>query len=282
MDQCPVEILFAIFSFACTDGGATGLSLSLVSKRIRIVSRTHAFQTIALYGTRQISAFADLMEALEPSARRVKHLFLIDRRRNCLECPSSQDLEAWLRTRVLQDSQLSAPVREWPASNLLRLLRALAPSLRDLALLLFRRYDAHPLSVPLPALAELTIHSSSLHTAHAMHGLGLAPPHAIAELPALRRLHVVQDGPMRQPVPRAVARLAPRLTHLRFSRVVPTRMPLDDIARGLERLLSADDFAAGAGGFPPTLRRVIVQLEQPCGVGFVSVHTGVGSANMRC
>ena len=44
MDAYPNEILDLISAEACTDDGLTGRSLSLVSRRIRDVSRRHALQ----------------------------------------------------------------------------------------------------------------------------------------------------------------------------------------------------------------------------------------------
>ncbi|KAI0371638.1 hypothetical protein BV20DRAFT_1051269 [Pilatotrama ljubarskyi] len=50
MDKLAVELLTAIFSLACTDGGYTASSLALVCRHIREVSRPLRFDTVALTG----------------------------------------------------------------------------------------------------------------------------------------------------------------------------------------------------------------------------------------
>ncbi|KZT28813.1 hypothetical protein NEOLEDRAFT_1041506, partial [Neolentinus lepideus HHB14362 ss-1] len=54
MNRCPLEIVAEILCLACTDGGATGCSLSLVSRAMSAVSNPFRFQSIALSGVRQI------------------------------------------------------------------------------------------------------------------------------------------------------------------------------------------------------------------------------------
>ena len=289
MDRCPIEILFLIFSHACTDDGSTGLSLSLVSKHIRTSSRLHALQSVALYGLDQVSAFSNHLESLEPASRRVQHLFLTDRRREWTECPKDQDGLQWHQDRLREEFYRTNPVYQYPAAPLRRLLTLAAPILRTLTLLLFCPYDAHPLSVPLPALRELTLLASSLHSmgvppaAFALGdpSPGPSPMHAPAECAGLRRLHVVQDTlAVRYSVPRAVAHLAPRLTHLRLSRLIGAWVPQDEIVAGLERLLGADgDLGIGTGGFPPTLQRVVLQMleyQRPRVLVSVTILCGVG------
>ncbi|EIW63209.1 uncharacterized protein TRAVEDRAFT_43513 [Trametes versicolor FP-101664 SS1] len=48
MDTLPLETLEQIFELACTDGGYTGHSLSLVSKGIRAAARTSRFHSVSL------------------------------------------------------------------------------------------------------------------------------------------------------------------------------------------------------------------------------------------
>ncbi|OJT05594.1 hypothetical protein TRAPUB_3607 [Trametes pubescens] len=61
MDTLPPEILQRIFEFACTDGGHTGHSLSLVSKAIRETARTTRFHSVALAASpRRLQTFVRL------------------------------------------------------------------------------------------------------------------------------------------------------------------------------------------------------------------------------
>ena len=59
MDRLAFEILDKIYTLACTDGGYTGCSLSLVSHSVRCASRTARFHSISLTSglSRQLSQF---------------------------------------------------------------------------------------------------------------------------------------------------------------------------------------------------------------------------------
>ena len=256
MDNCPIEILGLIFTLACVDDGYTGRSLSLVSKHIRTVSRRHAFQSVALYGSHQLSAFATLLERVDPDHRRVRNLYLADRRRVWMEYKPGQDRATWLRERITEDFHVTDPAREYSSDAILRIFRCIAPTLRTLTLLLFDRYDEMALAMPFPALRELTIYGSLLdHRGNA----------EVPQCSALKRLHIVQDFSLRKSVPRAVSRVAPSLTHLRISRLVSSGLGSGDIVHGLERMLqqSEDEDAASASSvLPPTLRHIFIQMSQ--------------------
>ncbi|KAL1945755.1 hypothetical protein VTO73DRAFT_1757 [Trametes versicolor] len=79
MDTLPTETLQRIFEFACTDGGYTGHSLSLVSQAIREIARTTRFHSVALAASpRRLQAFVRLYERECDPARgykpRIQHL----------------------------------------------------------------------------------------------------------------------------------------------------------------------------------------------------------------
>ncbi|KAJ8482528.1 hypothetical protein ONZ51_g5301 [Trametes cubensis] len=86
LESLPYELLEQIFRNACTDGGRTGCSLSLVSKRIRALSRSSRFHSVSLLtGTcSQLSSFLKTLErareeaavAGEPTSR-VRHLCIL-------------------------------------------------------------------------------------------------------------------------------------------------------------------------------------------------------------
>ncbi|KAI1783014.1 hypothetical protein LXA43DRAFT_1048456 [Ganoderma leucocontextum] len=251
MDKCPNEILSLIFAEACTDDGLTGRSLSLVSRRTRDTSRRYALQSVALYGSYQLSAFASLLDKADLEDRHVCHLYLTDRRRVWMEYLPGQDREEWLTERMATDFHVNDPWRKYSFSAIQRILKTVAPTVQTLTLLLFDRYDEQPLSdaVPFPKLRDLTIHGSNM--THAVH----------SELPqcmSLRRLHVIHDYDFRKPITKAVSWLSPLLTHLRISRLVLIPIVSSDLLRGLERMLQHDDLASTA--FPPTLKRVLVQM----------------------
>lgn len=76
VDRCPLEIWTFIFSLACTDGGFTGRSLSLVSKSFREASIPVKLQCISVIGPTQISSFASLLKQIPTSHRLIRSLFI--------------------------------------------------------------------------------------------------------------------------------------------------------------------------------------------------------------
>ncbi|TFK93616.1 hypothetical protein K466DRAFT_580803 [Polyporus arcularius HHB13444] len=79
MKNLAPELLHEIYTLACTDGGFTGCSLSLVSQSIKATSRSARFHSVALSGTsKQMAAFLSCFNkeratpGYEPT---VKHLF---------------------------------------------------------------------------------------------------------------------------------------------------------------------------------------------------------------
>lgn len=81
MDKLAVELLTLISIYACVDGGQTGCSLALVSKRIRAASRPARFFTAALIsGPSKIEQFLQCFHAERSRATdalpRVRHLCL--------------------------------------------------------------------------------------------------------------------------------------------------------------------------------------------------------------
>ncbi|RDX55411.1 hypothetical protein OH76DRAFT_738788 [Lentinus brumalis] len=83
MENLAPEMLHEIYTLACIDGGITGCSLSLVSKSIRVTSRSARFHSVAISGTsRQLAAFLSCCnkeraaaEAADGYKPIVKHLF---------------------------------------------------------------------------------------------------------------------------------------------------------------------------------------------------------------
>ncbi|KAI0367620.1 hypothetical protein BV20DRAFT_1037652 [Pilatotrama ljubarskyi] len=255
MQHCPAEILELIFAEACTDDGYTGRSLALVSKRIHDASSRHALQSIAVYGSHQLSAFAALLEGRKEEDCRVRHLYLTDRRRVWMEYAPGQDKAQWFSDRLKEDFHVIDPTRDYSADPILRILRIVAPHLRTLTFLLFDSYDENPLAMPFPALEELTLHASSV----SWTGSSCTPT-----MPALRYLHIIQDYSLPRLLVKTVANLAPHLTHLRISRLSGSPVAFGDVLQGLERMLAAPDHSAGDAQptLPSSLERVIVQMSQ--------------------
>lgn len=76
MDRFPPEICSRIYSYACTDGGSTGISLSAVSHYVRETSRPFKFYSIALLGSRQTKSFAKFVKHNPGHVHGLMHLFV--------------------------------------------------------------------------------------------------------------------------------------------------------------------------------------------------------------
>ncbi|KAI9062727.1 hypothetical protein FKP32DRAFT_824190 [Trametes sanguinea] len=259
MERCPNEILEYICTYACTDDGFTGRSLSLVSRRIHDGSYRHVLRSVALYGPHQLSAFADHLIRRTPEDRHVHHLYLVDRPRKVIENIPGQDQIKGKAANERMDSVTRAKTSEAIAS----ILRIVAPQLRTLGVVLFERYPSNIFTtIPLLHLEELTIQSSSLE---------LPPESQILQYSTLRRLHVISNSP--EWTDKDIAALAPQLTHLRCSRLKAVYVSTQGFFGGLQRMvfrLTAtgraivdSDTDEQHPGLPSTLQRVIVQMSQP-------------------
>lgn len=74
MDRLPVEIWIKITSFACTDGGYAGRSLSLVCYLMREITLPSRYHSVALVGFKSYLAFVDLLDRLDVQPT-IHHLF---------------------------------------------------------------------------------------------------------------------------------------------------------------------------------------------------------------
>ena len=190
MDGLAVELIEKIAAFACTDGGRTGLSLSLTSKYIREATRAVRFHSVSLTkGSEQISQFSSHFDAeraalSDRTVPRIRHL--------CI-APAEGAIE----------------ICKSAASGLytLALVRGPDPSLMDLDVL-----DVSGIDFPL--LQELTILGVGSE-------FGGASAHR--KLPGLKRLHIL-PLPVSTPAKlvsapdlRLWSERAPGVTHLRVA-----------------------------------------------------------------
>ncbi|EKM49564.1 uncharacterized protein PHACADRAFT_106063, partial [Phanerochaete carnosa HHB-10118-sp] len=76
MDHCPVELWLRFASLACTDGGKTGCSLSLVSRYVRDATKRFRYQSIAIISEQSLISFARLIQNTIPSPANIYHLFV--------------------------------------------------------------------------------------------------------------------------------------------------------------------------------------------------------------
>jgi hypothetical protein len=76
MDRVPPELWTEIFSYACTDNGFTGRSLSLVSRHVHRCSKTVKLQSVSVIGLPQIIRFVSLLRSTPPHLKRIRQLFI--------------------------------------------------------------------------------------------------------------------------------------------------------------------------------------------------------------
>ncbi|KAI0780486.1 hypothetical protein BD413DRAFT_463607 [Trametes elegans] len=247
MDRLAIELLINVFSLACTDGGYTGCSLSLVCKHFNTISRPLRFQSIAINGSlRKLERFVSRLHSEHAlrgaygSVPVVRHLFLFTLSMPPLAIPDK-----------------GSDSRDDYFALVATLMRLVAPKLETLTFLQCK-WDV-PLTLPFPRLRELTVGEGVVSLVpRAWDGAALYP--------TLERLHLVSNLPF-IPYGRADiaqwARFAPALSHLRVSEFdwLPIEANLD-LARAPtpEQEQEQTESARVAACFP-RLHRVVLQ---PC------------------
>ncbi|KAI0737295.1 hypothetical protein C8Q80DRAFT_1213470 [Daedaleopsis nitida] len=284
MDTLPTELLYLIFSFACTDGGYTGASLSAVCKRIRTTSLPYALHTVSLHDWSQIVAFSTLLDARAPDARCVHHLFMTDRRGAYRTSESDSAIigDTNTHTGISMGGSLKVAHRTGSSSraeHAYSILARLGPTLRTLTLLLFDdESTSSARTLGFPVLQELTIHSSFFRATS--DGFQLKPDSYEAALrlrsedsgdefdngarrlvvESLRRLHVVQNIPFDYDFVERVSQLAPRATHLRLSQLSCAMFQNGNLVSAGVAPFAAHDPEEGEVGFPETLEQLQLQF----------------------
>ncbi|CDO68642.1 hypothetical protein BN946_scf184996.g73 [Trametes cinnabarina] len=231
MDKLAVEILFQIFFYACTDGGPTGCSLALVSRRIREASRPARFYSVALFSSptkveKFLQAYQRERDHSLDMLPRVRHLWLsYDENGHDLPqpSPSPESLKAPI-SRAEFLARLQRRAQTWRSAHasldeqynrvIPMLILAVAADLQSLALNHERWRNTTVVRCCFPRLRELTLIGGNpifLPFSAMEEGLVLYP--------SLQRLHLILT-----PVCKKIdfldwARHAPMLTHLRVSRL---------------------------------------------------------------
>ncbi|KAJ3489261.1 hypothetical protein NLI96_g2238 [Meripilus lineatus] len=202
----PQEILIRIFSFACTDTGTTGYSLSLVSKAFyHALRRTGVdLQSASVCGVTQMLKFAAMLERRKAlrEPRHVKNLYISDR-----ELPKQSSS----RSRGGGDFEICKTALEHSFSFLVFILNSISTSHLQRLTIDFEVVEALPSLVPilLPALEELTvsgpIDSSSFRNSH--------------RAPSLKRLHIASHDSLPTDFWSAISYVSPNIVDLRISSI---------------------------------------------------------------
>lgn len=258
MNKCPIELWAVVVRYACTDGGYTGCALSLVSTRMRDVTRSFRYQSIALTSIEGTTAFAAILDSSCPHPN-IKHLFI-----------SISDFDWW------GSRQLGPNDRNTFKAGVNRVLLAAAPTLCTLFL-----HDSSFIGSMIGGISFPTLTSLSLPELRP--ALGSA---ACTHLPSLRRLHVSSCIETRKLL-RIFATYAPTsLTHLRITGLCQDPV----IVPSLRVLLNISIPLAGAhcattthveGCIAHKLAEVFHRLQhiyiQPRGISQISQWTSVTS-----
>ncbi|KAF8892043.1 hypothetical protein BD779DRAFT_1670396 [Infundibulicybe gibba] len=226
IDKVPTEIFMEIFKAACTDDGATGRSLSLVSHFVNEASKGVKLQSLAIVGLRQIMTAAVMLENTPPEFRRVKHLFLSGGPQH--EDPN--DRQEFLRDRTNNAGASGAAHFDGACKAFCRILEFTAPTLLSFYLASEVSRNCTLLPVSMPALVELTVHCPFPSTPWDYYGEG-------SDFHSLRRLRIIGPNDYNEKVFQDISEQAPYLTHLAFIPKCPSRvLHLDlEIALGIPR-----------------------------------------------
>ena len=199
MEHCPVEIQHAIAFHACTDGGKTGCSLSLVSRYVRDATRQARFRSVALSGWRNVFAFAAITKKLDVPLH-VSNLYIAAR--------EGERCRGGGTSAILADAAPAAgeDERQLLEECIITVLRTAAPTLETL--FFHVPYALYPssrvLNLGYPQLLNLFIPSFELQ-----HDANGVPPC----FPVLRRLHVASKSDPWE----ALARSTPSLESIRLT-----------------------------------------------------------------
>ena len=205
MDKCPPEIHARIASYACTDDGYTGCSLSLVSRYYNQVSSPYRWQCIAFPGYDCVISFANALGKVR-TRRPIHHLFLSDR-------------QSEITSRFTNDYEIEfLPV-------FARILEYAAPTLRTLSIFSDANFYhgtrtvLRCLSLSFPHLQELTIRACCTSGRLVGNQPGDTIP---CDMPNLTRLHLALpyqglslDG--LQATHNLVWSISTDISHLRFT-----------------------------------------------------------------
>ncbi|RPD67418.1 hypothetical protein L227DRAFT_569561 [Lentinus tigrinus ALCF2SS1-6] len=210
METLPLETLHHIFLFACSDGGSTGISLSLVSRSYRDIVRPVRYNSVALIGYTNIGTFlrcyrndrAALQSPEQDIAPIIRHLLLTT---------DASDIDRVIRpggTAILQ-------------SILLDLFQLIGSTLVTLSYTCHAQMEIILAKCAFPRLQELTF-LRNVAIPYQFSAVAPLPEYAQLPraLPSLRKLHVILITTLDHAVPVILARwahAAPNVTHLRIS-----------------------------------------------------------------
>ncbi|KAJ6629519.1 hypothetical protein B0H10DRAFT_1987531 [Mycena sp. CBHHK59/15] len=200
METLPFEIWGDIFSFACTDDGSTGRSLSAVSRAVHSISKPLKYQSICVVGPTRLLKLLGVLSALSSDTRRVRYLFIA----GPFDFEGGSDGVETLHA----DSMMAEfrPSQESTDNTLSQILNLVSSTL--FALHLHHTATARPsllIEIELPALSELALHGPFVSSG--------SPSETV--FPSLRKIHLAHFTFHPTNFLAQIVHAAPRLTHLR-------------------------------------------------------------------
>nr|GAT52833.1 predicted protein [Mycena chlorophos] len=250
LDELPPELLTHIVELSCTDNGATGRSLSLVSRYIRDISATFKLQSVALLGRQQQLQFAAFLDSTDDSMPANTRYLYIGGQES--ESELAEIVPAKREGYAAANAKAITFARANPGEEHYKQLQLLRDQVQDmlnqshLAIQLFAREAADAVFTILrhvaPTLEVLYIHVNE-YVARALNQSGLELPRLVdlttcagfplirhkgqgesglLPCPTLRHLHVVETNDMWCESEaflrvQGIAHFAPNLTTLRLS-----------------------------------------------------------------
>ncbi|KAI0636527.1 hypothetical protein C8Q77DRAFT_1049757 [Trametes polyzona] len=223
MEKLATELLVAIFTLSCTDGGYIACSLALVCRHFREVVRPLRFHSVFLTGDpKKLQAFSNQLEeeraACGPGAAKVRHMFLniqdVGYRQDFHPSPVTEDEHDSVDPGLGFDDRRDLRKRAQYTSIVSSILRAVAPTLITLVFIPYSYAAPLDPSIVFPRLREF-----ALATPPVDDRLGpVNDPETTLRYPSLTRLHLLSGSFGWQGI-EYWAQNAPGLTHIRISAI---------------------------------------------------------------
>lgn len=260
MERLPPEICTRIFSYACVDTGVTGRSLSQVSRYIRDTSQSTKLQSIAIRRSGQISSFLSLLRSTPEHLRRVRYLHVWNIDAEGRLANHSYDCELWSRT----EKEITKEADD-DSHDVQEILHLLAGHLKILNLA-FNYSHSTDTKTERPLLSMPRLTELMADFRYVFRSQDERERHdTVIECPSLRRLHLTGARQFYGSyLYDCISKLAPSLSHLRFSGANRFLVEGFEIALGVKELpLETAPYYRLMGMLPTSVEMVIVEPAAP-------------------
>lgn len=282
MDRCPLELWTRIVTFACTDGGYTGCSLSLVSHTMHNIAEPIRYRAISILGNQKLFAFAARLATMSKPPV-IRHLLIADVRADRPDRPSGHDahnrelMASWMEKRHKASEEEAAINRSLPG-----IISSAAPYLYTLVIHDWS-YDPIFDFIQFPLLRDATLTrvprrscASDTHT----------------RFPRLRRLHILYPSSVQGGLWDDLIKFAPQLTHLRLTGItVDTQLPpflrllLDIPPPKQDPIWQHIPIITGYSTFPPgsnDAQQALAVAAQLPALRYICVHPAIYKSHDSC